>query len=357
MMLPALIKHLAFFLALTVISVLITRLMISRVFILDNPNERSSHTAPVPRSGGLAIVATFFMGLIVIACASDIVPTRQLYFYSFVASALLIAVISLYDDIRSISYAVRLSIQILAVFIVLASGLAVHAIQLPGLGTLTSPWIMYPVTFLWIVGMTNAFNFMDGLDGLAGGVALIVSCFFCLITWMQGSHFVYILSYIIIAGTLGFLIFNFPPARIFMGDVGSAFLGFTFAVMAIIAAYYDHSQTPILVMPLLLFNFIYDTVFTLLRRLIRGENVAQAHRTHLYQLLQQLGYSHLAVSLFHYVLFLLQGIAATIMVTIPTNEQRLWFFLPFLAIHVVYSWMVVRGARRAGILSSDIETP
>jgi len=102
---------------------------------------------------------------------------------------------------------------------------------------------------------------------------VIVSAFFCAITISQGSNFVYITCYTLIAGALGFLICNFPPARIFMGDVGSTFLGFSFAVLAIIAARYDNSHTSFLVMPLLLFNFIWDTFFTFLRRLLRGEPV------------------------------------------------------------------------------------
>jgi UDP-GlcNAc:undecaprenyl-phosphate GlcNAc-1-phosphate transferase len=203
-------------------------------------------------------------------------------------------------------------------------------------------WLVYPVTFLWITGLTNAFNFMDGIDGLAGGTALLAAVFFCLITYLQGSHFVYIMSYTLIAGALGFLFYNFPPARIFMGDVGSAFLGFVFAVLAIIAARYDHAQTPLLVMPLLLFHFIYDTAFTFCRRLLRGEKVTEAHRSHLYQLFQRLGHSHLRVSLFYWGMGLLQGMAAVLMASSPTNDRRILFFLPFVAVQIVYSVWVVR---------------
>jgi UDP-GlcNAc:undecaprenyl-phosphate GlcNAc-1-phosphate transferase len=105
---------------------------------------------------------------------------------------------------------------------------------------------------------------------------------------------------VLLAGAAGFLVFNFPPARIFMGDVGSAFLGFTFATLAVIGASLDLGHLSFYIVPLLLFHFIFDTAFTFLRRLSRGEKVHLAHRTHLYQLLNGLGYSHRAVSLFHY---------------------------------------------------------
>jgi len=346
----AFLTHLAFLLFLIAVSAFITRFMIRRFVILDVPNERSSHKTPVPKSGGIAVVATFFIGVIVIAFVARLSMIDRLYFLGMSASALLIAGISFYDDIKAKSYTFKLLSQILAILLVLCSGIVLHVVNLPLVGLIESAWLVYPISFLWIAGLTNAFNFMDGLDGLAGGVALITGLFFCIITWQQGSHFVYIMSYTVIAGVFGFLIYNFPPAKIFMGDVGSAFLGFIFAVLAIIAARYDHAQTPIFVMPLLLFNFIYDTAFTFFRRLLRGENVAQAHRTHLYQLFQRLGFSHSTVSLFHYGLCILQGIAALWMVKIPTNDRRILFFLPFLVLQSVYSIVVVRAAKKTGLI-------
>src|SRR3546814_18292312 len=121
--------------------------------------------------------------------------------------------------------------------------------------------------------MTNMFNFMDGLDGLAGGTAVLVAAAFALITDLQGSLFVYILSYALFAAALGFFIFNFPVARIFMGDVGSQFLGFAFDAIAVIAAEYDAARTSLLIMPLLFCNFLFDTVFNFCRRFVAGENV------------------------------------------------------------------------------------
>jgi UDP-GlcNAc:undecaprenyl-phosphate GlcNAc-1-phosphate transferase len=327
-----------------------TRMMIYRFKIMAIPNERSAHTEPIPTCGGISIVFTFFIGIVIIAFFAEIAMINRLYFYSFGMSALLIAAISFYDDLKQKSYPVKFMTQIIAVVSVLASGIVIDKLYVPFVGEVILGWMAYPITFLWILGLTNAFNFMDGIDGLACGVALIASVFFCAITFFQGSIFVYLLMYTLIAGNCGFLIYNFPSARIFMGDVGSAFLGFTFAVLAILAARYDHSHTSFFVMPLLLFNFIYDTIFTFFRRLINGEKVTEPHRTHLYQLFHRLGYRHTTVSLFHYTLCILQGFAAAWMVNIPDGRRAL-VFMPFIFIQIIYSYIIMRFGKKMRLLA------
>ena len=189
---------------------------------------------------------------------------------------------------------------------------------------------------------------MDGLDGLAGGVAVIASLFFMIITFHEGSSFVYIISYSLLAGALGFMFLNYPPAKIILGDVGAAFLGFAFAVLAIIAARYDESKTSFLVMPLLMFNFIYDTSFTFIRRLLKGEKVTEAHRTHLYQLLNRSGYSHLEVVLTQYCMVFLQGLGAIWLINIPGSERML-VFVPFLVFQVAYTYAVFQRVRKSRV--------
>ncbi|OGA25689.1 MAG: UDP-phosphate alpha-N-acetylglucosaminyl 1-phosphate transferase [Betaproteobacteria bacterium RIFCSPLOWO2_02_FULL_67_26] len=345
----AFLTHLAFAAGLFGLSVALTRLMLHQVRIMDMPNQRSSHQSPTPKSGGISLVCTFLVGAAVIFFVGEETRIREDYFIGFVFSAVLVAGISLYDDITRRSFPAKLGTQLLAVFLVLAFGIVVDQLTFPYFKIVALGWWGYPLSFLWIIGLTNAYNFMDGLDGLAGGVAVIVSAFFCAITFSQGSNFVYITCYALLAGALGFLVYNFPPARIFMGDVGSAFLGFAFAVLAIIAARYDRSHTSFLVMPLLLFNFVYDAFFTFIRRLLRGERVLEGHRTHLYQLLNRTGWSHRAVSLFHYGVCVLQGIAAIWMVNI-IGGQRMLVFLPFLAFQVIYTIVVIRRAREAKLL-------
>lgn len=174
---------------------------------------------------------------------------------------------------------------------------------------------------------------------------MITSFFLGLISFGQGSNFTYIVCYTLMAGTLGFLIFNFPKGKLFMGDVGSTFLGFTFATLAIISSLYDNAHTSMLVIPLLLFHFIYDTFFTFLRRLIAKENVFQAHKTHLYQLFNQLGYSHTFVTFFYCATGLAQGFGAFWIINIQ-GLQKLLVFIPYMAFQIIYSMVILYFAKK-----------
>jgi UDP-GlcNAc:undecaprenyl-phosphate GlcNAc-1-phosphate transferase len=316
---------------------------------MDIPNSRSSHDVPIPKSGGIVIVVTFIIGVMAIYFFGDTTLIKDKYFFGFVLSALLIAGVSFYDDIKNKPFIFKLICQMIAVFVVITFGLVIFEITLPWVGKVQLGIIGYIITFLWIIGLTNAYNFMDGLNGMAAGPAIIISLFFCLLSFIEGSIFVYIICYTLISGSLGFLIYNFPRPYLFMGDVGSAFLGFVFATLAIIAALYDRSHTSLLVMPLLLFNFIYDTSFTFIRRLILRENVFSAHRTHLYQLFNRLGHSHVKVSVFHYAVFIAQGIGAYILINIKGN-QRIFVFIPFLAFQILYSMGIVKKAKKEKLI-------
>jgi UDP-N-acetylmuramyl pentapeptide phosphotransferase/UDP-N-acetylglucosamine-1-phosphate transferase len=341
--------HLLFALVLFAVSAGLTWAML-RVGIMDVPNHRSSHQRPVPSTGGVAIVATFFIGFAAVYLLSDDARIAEIYLTGFAAASVGIAVVSFLDDLgRLRSFAVKLGAQIAAALVLVAFGMVFRSMTLPGIGSFELGLWAYPVTVIWLVAMTNMFNFMDGLDGLAAGTAVIAAAFFAVLTFVEGSLFVYILCYVLLASALGFLVFNFPPARIFMGDVGSQFLGFSFAAIAVIAAEYDASRTTPLIMPLLFFHFIFDTGFTFFRRLIAGENVTRAHRGHLYQLLNQIGYSHLQVSLFHAALALAQGLGAVWMLSI-TSDKRILVFLPFLAFEIVYCIVVTTAARRRGMV-------
>jgi len=336
--------------ALTGLAAAITWFMLHRVQIMDQPNARSSHMNSTPRSGGAAIVITFLAGVGMAYWMDGSVQIGQPYFAGFLAAALAVALISLFDDVTSQPYSVRLLVQGIAAASVMACGLVIDALPLPWAGMTELGWSGYVISFVWFVGLTNAYNFMDGLDGLAAGVAVIACAFLAYVAFQNGGHTVFVMSYILLAGAAGFLLFNFPPARIFMGDVGSAFLGFTFAGLAIMGARPDGAHISFLVVPLLLFNFIYDTAFTFIRRLSGGERVTEAHRMHLYQLCNRLGWSHLQVSLFQYAMCVAQGMAAVWMARAP-GAGRAWIFLPFVIFSMLYSTIVIHRARQAGLVA------
>jgi UDP-N-acetylmuramyl pentapeptide phosphotransferase/UDP-N-acetylglucosamine-1-phosphate transferase len=337
-------SHLIFAISLVFIAFYITRYMLFSRKIIDHPNQRSSHSTSVPKSGGISIVITFLFGMGIIYIFGDEQLVRKDYFISFVFCSILIALISLYDDITNKSLKFKFLSQLVAVSLVLIFGIVIDKLSLPGLGDVNLGWIAYVISFIWIFGLTNAYNFMDGLDGLMAGITAIASLFFMIICYSQGSSFVFISCYTLVAGSVGFLLFNFPPAKIFMGDVGSAFIGFTLAVLAIIAARYDTSHTSFLVMPLLLFNVLFDTTFTFFRRLFNGEKVTQAHKTHLYQLMNQLGFSHMEVTLTQYCMVFLQGLGALWMIQIEGSE-RLYLFIPFILLQSIYCYWVLSATK------------
>jgi UDP-N-acetylmuramyl pentapeptide phosphotransferase/UDP-N-acetylglucosamine-1-phosphate transferase len=343
-----LLTHVAFAGAIFVCSAVLTYVMAHYVRVMDVPNDRSSHSRPVPKSGGIAFVATFLIGSLIIYFVADVARIDDRYFWGYVISAVLLAIVSFVDDVTQKTFFVKVLTQMVCVGVVLTSGVVLTRLAIPPWGEVELGWVGYVLTFLWILGLTNAYNFMDGLDGLAAGVAVIAAAFLCAIALQQKSVFVYISSYVLLAGAAGFLIFNFPPAKIFMGDIGSAFLGFTFATLAVIGSSLDLGRLSFYIVPMLLFHFIFDTFFTFARRLARGEKIHLAHRTHLYQLLNRTGYSHKAVSLFHYAVTAAQGVAAYISIDLAANS-RLLVFIPFLIFEIAYARWVLNRAAKMGL--------
>ena len=348
-MIFAFANHIIFAVLLFGISLVLT-LGARSLRILDLPNARSSHTAPTPRTGGLAIVATCVIGFGVIYFKSDDARILDPYLLGFGFASLGMALVGLLDDFGRYNFTLKLVAQIVAALILVAFGIVIRRLSLPFVGDVQLGLLAYPITIVWLVGMTNTFNFMDGLNGLAAGTGVICAVFFGIITFIEGSYFVYIFCYILIAACLGFLCFNFPKGRIFMGDVGSQFLGFVFAAIAIIASEYDSSRTTFMVMPLLFLIFIYDVTFTFLRRLVRREDVTQSHRVHLYQLLSRVwNGNHTRVTLFHYLVAFAQGLGAIVMISLDP-PYKAYVFLPFLGFLVVYTVIVIRRAKRSDLV-------
>ena len=213
MTLFAFLKHLIFAFCLFLFSSILCWKIIHRSKIIDTPNHRSSHTKPTPTAGGLAIVTTFFLGMAALFFLAEETMITQQFFLGFTFSSLLIAGMSFYDDYKQKPLSLRLITQIIATLVVISFGIVITNIDLPFLKDTSLGIWGYLITFVWIIGLTNAYNFMDGLNGMAGGNAVITAFFLCIVSFGQGSNFTYIVCYMIIAGTLGFLIFNFPKGN------------------------------------------------------------------------------------------------------------------------------------------------
>lgn len=271
--------------------------------ILDHPNERSSHALPTPRGGGLAIV------IIVIGTSLTVVNEADLnHAIIYIACGIVIAFLGWRDDVSSLSPTIRFIVQGLVAAISIYVLGYFKSVTIPLFGEWQLGVVGIIITFLWILGLTNAYNFMDGIDGIAGGVALAGACAWMFIASNMGNNFVFWISFAIAASSLGFLFHNWQPAKIFMGDVASTFLGYTFAVLPLLSA--DEGGDALMLGTLIMWTFIMDAGVTFIRRAVKRENVFAAHRTHLYQRLVDSGYKHAAISSLYILLTLLAGFLA-----------------------------------------------
>ena len=281
------------------LSAVVVRFMIT-AGVLDRPDARKAHKRPIPKGGGVGVVAAFLVGTAILYGVAGFARIADPYFLGVILAASAIAAVAFLDDLRDWPFTVKLAAQLVAAGIAVASGLVVASVNLPAWGKLPLGLFGVAATMAWILFTTNAMNFIDGLNGLAAGVGVIACIALAVIAATMGGWFVYFTSLLLAAGLLGFLPFNFPRARIFMGDVGSQFCGFVLAVLGVVAARFEQVELSALLVPLLLFGVLFDVAFTLVRRLLAGDRLTQAHRSHLYQVAHRAGMSATTVTLVHW---------------------------------------------------------
>ncbi|HWL81047.1 MAG TPA: MraY family glycosyltransferase [Roseomonas sp.] len=343
----AFLQHLTFAAGLAVLSAALVRLMIAFP-ILDHPDHRKAHSRPTPKGGGVGIVCAFILGMLVLYQVAEFARMADRRFIGVILAAVAIALVALLDDIRDFRFVVKLSAQALAALVAVGSGLVVDRLALPWYGILELGPLGAVLTVFWIVACTNAVNFMDGLDGLIGGTVLIACVGLGIVAETQGGWFIYAACLILAAGVLGFLPFNLSPARIFMGDVGSQFLGFILAVLGVAAARLDAAQLSFLLVPLLLFALLFDTGFTLLRRAAMGEALSAPHRTHLYQMAQRSGVPTGAVAAVHWGFATFHAALALLFLRLAPDVKPL-IILPPLAVQLLWLAYVAARVRRRGL--------
>ena len=258
--------------------------LLRRRGILDVPNDRSSHMVPTPRGGGIGVVLGLTVGCSVAWAFGMPVPSLSLF-----GGVILVAVVGLADDLSGgLPAGLRLLVQVVAALLVVGTA---NGPLFPGVGGASLLVVSILAAVLWIVGVTNIFNFLDGIDGFAGAQAVSVAI--CLAA--SGSTPFAVVFLGVAAAAVGFLVFNWHPARIFLGDVGSYAVGFFFAAVPFQAE--PSSRFSCLFFVIIgMWFFLFDGSWTLMRRLVRREKVWEAHREHLYQRLVRAGYSHSQVA-------------------------------------------------------------
>jgi len=278
-----------------------------RVGVIDVPNRRSSHANPTPRMGGVPMVCAALLSFAswMFAAADGMVPATGLA--HALVFALAMSILGFADDLSSLSPLIRCLAQTAGALLVLWH--AARLFPIPETGGWAIPGSVWLVAAtLWIVWMVNLYNFMDGIDGLAGGEAVVASAFFFGLFAWHGDWEWAAANLFIACAAAGFLPHNWPPARVFMGDAGSTFLGAFFAMQSVVAPAATGIPVATLVLPFA--NFILDTTATLLRRMWRGEKWYQAHRSHFYQRMTDLGMTHLEVTVLELITVVLSCVAA-----------------------------------------------
>jgi len=264
---------------------------------IDVPNCRSSHSTPTVTAGGVGLALALSLALLSIGAFGHGSARGSLVLFAI--ATVLIAAIGLWDDFRNPPVYLRLLLQVGTAALVITGGMALRVFELPWGYTITLGWAVIPLTLLWITGLTNLFNFIDGADGLANSLAVVYSTGIAVAAFATRHPYEGIVALAIIAACLGFLWYNFPPAQVFMGGVGSLALGFVLSGLAIRVAAPGEQPVPLMFFVILFSSFLFDTTYTLLRRIAKGEKFWLAHRTHLYERLMQCGWSHLRVTLFY----------------------------------------------------------
>ncbi|WP_223529817.1 MraY family glycosyltransferase [Pseudomonas sp. BF-B-26] len=259
--------------------------------LMDIPNERSSHVVPTPRGGGVAIVVSFVLAL---PALYGFGLLEFNLFYGLLGSGLLVALIGFADDHGHIAARWRLLGHFVAAVWALCWMGGMAPVSMFGMG-IQLGWVGSVLAAIYLVWMLNLYNFMDGIDGIASVQAIFVCLAGCVISLMAGNQSVLFVSLFLSSAVAGFLLWNFPPARIFMGDAGSGFLGMVLGVLSLYVAWSNSAL--MWGWLILLAVFTVDSTVTLLRRLVRGEKIYQAHRSHAYQYASRHFASHKVVTL------------------------------------------------------------
>ncbi|WLV24150.1 MraY family glycosyltransferase [Aciduricibacillus chroicocephali] len=269
----------------------------------DKPNARKVHRQPTPTMGGLAIFISFCIGVAILQ------PTSRFHWF-IMGGALIMIVLGIFDDKYDLSAKFKMLVQLLtAAMIVFGGDIQLHFINLPFGGKLEFGFLGTVITILWIVGVTNAINLIDGLDGLAAGVSSIALLTIAFMSMIMGNVYVFTMAVILLFSTLGFLKFNFHPARIFMGDTGALFLGYMIAVLSLLG--FKNVTIISFIIPILILGVpISDTLISMVRRYVNKQPMSKPDSAHLHHRLIGFGFTHKQTVLFIYLLSGMFSIAA-----------------------------------------------
>ncbi len=312
---------------------------------VDAPNHRKVHSRIMPRLGGLAIFIAFVAAYFVVSPAMDALKSDVVF--GLLVGGAIVVVIGALDDRFDLSPKLKLLGQILAASVVVYSGVVIDLVNVPfGDGVISLEWLAVPLTIFWIVGVTNAINLIDGLDGLSAGVSGIATCTILVLALMMGNVTVVLLCAVLLGSIGGFLFYNFHPAKIFMGDSGALFLGFTLATLSVLG--FKQATVVSLLVPIMILGVpLSDTFFAIMRRWVNNLPISVADKSHLHHCLLQLGFSHRSTVLIIYGISLVFGTSA-VLLSYMSQQQTLWGTVLLVTVLLC---ILVLGAEAIGIIS------
>ncbi|GGI29997.1 undecaprenyl/decaprenyl-phosphate alpha-N-acetylglucosaminyl 1-phosphate transferase [Staphylococcus chromogenes] len=314
-----------------IVSLILTPIVIAvskKLDIVDRPNFRKIHTKPISMLGGSAILLSFFIGIWLGApIEREIKP--------LLLGAIVIYLVGLIDDLYDLKPVLKLIGQIIAASIVVVYGVTIDFISIPIGPTIHFGWLSIPITIFWIVAITNAINLIDGLDGLAAGVSTIALVTIAFIAILQGNIFIIMICSVLIGSLLGFLVFNFHPAKIFLGDSGALLLGFIIGFLSLLG--FKNITFISLFFPIVILAVPFiDTLFAMIRRVKRGQHIMQADKSHLHHKLLDLGYTHRQTVILIYAMAIMFSVVSVILYL----SQPCGFFLTVLLIIITIELIV-----------------
>ncbi len=311
----------------------IVRRLAFKIDAVDIPKDnRRVHKEPMPLIGGLAIAIGVFAGILAF------MPIDRTTI-SILLGGLVIIIAGIVDDIKELKPKYKMLFQILAAIILIFGDVKIDFITNPfanGSGLVYLNWLSIPITIFWVVGITNTLNFIDGLDGLSAGVAMISSLSLMIVAARFNYTSVIILAASVAGACLGFLPFNFNPAKIFMGDTGAMFLGFMLAVISIEGVMKSAAAIAVIAPILILGVPIFDTTFAICRRLLNGQSVAAADKGHLHHRLLNRGFSQKKSVLILYGLSAIFGIFA-ILISGANSKQSVYLAMSMIVLAVLFA--------------------
>ena len=321
---------------LTAFLVPLVKLLAFRIGAVDKPNQRKVHTKVMPRMGGLAIYAAYWVATFLA------LPADRPLVGAFLGATLLVFV-GIVDDMTDMPAKLKLLGQIIAAGIACAGGVRIEFVTgFIGADLLNLAWLSVPVSIIWMVAIINAINLIDGLDGLAAGVSCIAAVSMAIVALQNQDVHMALMAVGLAGAALGFLLYNFHPASIFMGDTGSMFLGYMLAVISIHSASKGLTVVSVFIPILILGVPIFDTLFAIIRRSLAGQPIFEADKAHLHHCLLRMGLSHRNTVLLIYAISAGLSLAALVVNSLTTAKGFLVFVLVLL--------LVLSGAHRLGIL-------